>query len=67
MLKTITAALSVFGVTADIQSTPAMGYIAATNHHCWVQSGVLKLQADYMAHLGLDKKGYNHFIVDDCW
>jgi len=44
-----------------------MGYVAVTDHHCWVQSGVLKVQADYMNHLGLQKLGYNHFIVDDCW
>jgi len=68
MWKIATAILAATGIqAAEVYKTPAMGYIASTSQHCWVQSGVLKVQADYMAHLGLIKKGYNTFVVDDCW
>jgi alpha-galactosidase len=60
-------ALIVSNVEAAIQKTPAMGYIAATNEGCWVNTGILKLQADYIQHIGLAKKGYTYFVVDDCW
>jgi len=61
------AALLVSATQAVIKTTPPMGFIATTSDHCWVQAGVLKVQADYFTHIGLNKFGYDYFVVDDCW
>lgn len=63
----ITTLLLVCAVNA-LQHTPAMGYLGYTGDgYCWQQAGYMKLQADYLAHIGLDKLGYKYFIIDDCW
>ena len=44
-----------------------MGWNSWNAYGCHVNETKIKAAADAISRLGLDKLGYNHVNIDDCW
>ena len=47
--------------------TPQMGWNSWNHFKCNVSETLVKQTTDKIIELGLDKKGYVHVNIDDCW
>ena len=46
---------------------PSMGWNSWVNYGCNVSESLIKGQATALQRLGLDKLGFVHLLIDDCW
>ena len=46
---------------------PQMGWNSWNKFGCGISEDLIKATADQVVQMGLDKIGYNHVNLDDCW
>ncbi len=57
----------IYSIDNGLGKTPPMGWNGWNQFQCEVNETVVKQAADKIIELGLDKKGYVHINLDDCW
>ena len=57
----------IHSIDNGLGKTPPMGWNGWNQYLCEVNETVFKQNANKIIELGLDKKGYIHINLDDCW